>query len=45
MLGLQHYLATRNLKHGLEGRETLQDLKDHGIYQVIDLDLDLDHKG
>lgn len=42
---LQHYLATRNLKHGLEERETLQELKDHGIYQVcFGFDLHLDHK-
>ncbi|CAM9536619.1 unnamed protein product [Scytosiphon promiscuus] len=32
-LQMEHYLAGRNLKHGLEGRETLQDLKDHGVYQ------------
>eukprot|EP00903_Cladosiphon_okamuranus_P008378 g8056.t1 len=32
-LQMEHYLAKRNLKHGLEGRETLQELKDHGIYQ------------
>ena len=31
---LQHYLAARNLKHALRERETIQDLKDHGLYQA-----------
>ncbi|CAB1120233.1 unnamed protein product [Ectocarpus sp. CCAP 1310/34] len=33
-LQMEHYLATRNLKHGLERRESIQDLKDHGVYQA-----------
>eukprot|EP00752_Nemacystus_decipiens_P012110 g10735.t1 len=32
-LQMEHYLAARNLKHGLEERESIQELKDHGIYQ------------
>lgn len=34
MCNRQHYLAARNLKHGLEGRETIEDLKNQGLYLV-----------
>ncbi|CAM9115622.1 unnamed protein product [Laminaria digitata] len=35
-LQMEHYLAARNLKHALRARETVQDLKDHGLYQPHD---------
>ncbi|CAM9409106.1 unnamed protein product, partial [Choristocarpus tenellus] len=37
-LNLQRYLAARNLKHGLEERETLEELKERRLFQAADGD-------